>query len=316
MQRRLGLLDLPLVVLVVLLAWDRTPAGGLVDGLISRVTEREARSLAGYFTTAPLSDETAQADARRVLPERPPPEGGLPEPWRTALRLSLDDDTDEEATLSLVDAAYTGDPEAALEVVAVGADARDRAVTRARAAGVPRPEAYLAHRRFLPEPVLDEGDRRVLGVDDLAAALVFVWPTELDARVSSAYGMRHHPVQDRDMFHNGVDLAIPVGTPLHAPADGEVRAVSANERSGTFVVLEHAEGVRTVFCHLESSSVAVGDPVRAGEVFALSGNTGATTGPHLHFTVRVGEQTVDPLWLRPVAAAPPELPAEVPISGA
>ena len=105
------------------------------------------------------------------------------------------------------------------------------------------------------------------------------------------------------MLHNGIDLAVPVGTPLYAPQSGKVTVVNEDSRNGRYVVLQHNHGVRTTYCHLQRSEVALGAEVVAGQRFALSGNTGRSTGPHLHWVVRIAGSPVDPAAFAPTAAS-------------
>ncbi len=113
-------------------------------------------------------------------------------------------------------------------------------------------------------------------------------------RVTSTFGHRHHPVTGRESFHSGVDIAVPTGTPVRAPFVGKVTAVDRDPLMGLRVTVEHPNGLRSVFGHNSEAQVQVGQRVKAGETIALSGNTGRTTGPHLHFSLYRGKEAVDP----------------------
>ena len=112
--------------------------------------------------------------------------------------------------------------------------------------------------------------------------------------------VRHYQYADgtssRD-YHRGTDFAVPVGTPVQAPAPGTVVLVADRMLTGITVVLEHAPGVYSVFFHLSKANVKVGQKVKAAERLALSGATGLATGPHLHWEVRSNGVPVDPLDL-------------------
>jgi murein DD-endopeptidase MepM/ murein hydrolase activator NlpD len=96
--------------------------------------------------------------------------------------------------------------------------------------------------------------------------------------------------------HSGIDIAAPLGKPVHSPADGIVRLVAENLfLMGNTLLLDHGLGVSSTFIHLESIHVHVGDVVRQGDVIAGVGKTGRATGPHLHWGVHVGSIAVDPL---------------------
>lgn len=109
----------------------------------------------------------------------------------------------------------------------------------------------------------------------------------VSARVSSAFGNRTHPVTgESGSFHNGIDYAIPVGTDVRSPFDGEVTQRYVNSAGGLQLIIRHSNGYTSGFAHLSSAMVDVGDQVGKGQVIALSGDTGRVTGPHLHYTLR------------------------------
>ena len=118
------------------------------------------------------------------------------------------------------------------------------------------------------------------------------------ASVSSGYGDRLHPTTYEVVHHNGIDFLARRGTPVRAAAAGRVVLASAEHLPepsyGRVVAIEHVEGVVTFYAHLHTFSVSVGDSVEAGEKFAKVGSTGVSTGPHLHFEVRVDNFSVPP----------------------
>lgn len=107
-------------------------------------------------------------------------------------------------------------------------------------------------------------------------------------KITQAFGPRKHPVTGEPDNHNGIDLAAPIGTPVLAPAAGRVKSIYSNTAGGKQLIVEH-NGFTTGYAHLSAYSVTVGQTVAAGQVIAKSGNTGNTTGPHLHFTLRDGK---------------------------
>lgn len=110
-----------------------------------------------------------------------------------------------------------------------------------------------------------------------------------DFRISSAYGV------DRGTHrHSGIDLAVPVGTKVAAAKGGQVSFAGWGNGYGYRVVIDHDDGTQTTYNHLSDIGVKVGDKVRAGSTVALSGNTGNSTGPHLHFEVKADGRYVDP----------------------
>jgi murein DD-endopeptidase MepM/ murein hydrolase activator NlpD len=116
------------------------------------------------------------------------------------------------------------------------------------------------------------------------------------SRIASYYGTRRSFNGGiLRTYHSGTDLVAPVGTPIFAPAGGRVAAVQPLKVRGNVVIIDHGRGVFTVYCHLSSWQVSVGQLVEAGQLIAHSGNTGRSEGPHLHWELAVGGVTVDVL---------------------
>ncbi|MCC5883258.1 MAG: peptidoglycan DD-metalloendopeptidase family protein [Halomonas sp.] len=122
------------------------------------------------------------------------------------------------------------------------------------------------------------------------------YPFEGSYRMSSGFNPRRtHPVTGRVSPHRGTDWAMPIGTPIIAPADGRVEKVGNHPVAGRYIVVRHDNGYRTRYLHLSRAIVNRGDRVTMGERIALSGNTGRSTGPHLHYEVIVNNNAVDAL---------------------
>ena len=113
--------------------------------------------------------------------------------------------------------------------------------------------------------------------------------------LSSSYGMRTHPVLGGRRAHKGVDLAGPVGTPILATADGTVSTASWFSSYGLYVSIEHGGEIQTRYGHMSRLNVAAGQHVRKGDVIGFIGSTGRSTGPHLHYEVRVQGAAVNPI---------------------
>lgn len=113
-------------------------------------------------------------------------------------------------------------------------------------------------------------------------------------RITSGFGPRKAPVPGASTFHNGIDLAVPEGTPIHAPAGGRVRASYSTAHGGIQLLFDDDNGVTHGMAHLSQVLAKVGDRIEAGQVLAKSGRTGIGTGPHLHYTTRVNGRLVDP----------------------
>ncbi|WP_442800705.1 peptidoglycan DD-metalloendopeptidase family protein [Shewanella sp. AS16] len=121
-------------------------------------------------------------------------------------------------------------------------------------------------------------------------------PLAKQYRLSSRYNpYRKHPVTGRTSPHNGTDFATPIGTKVVAPGDGVVVLVTDHPYAGKYIVIEHGNKYRTRYLHLSKSLVRKGQRVTRGQVIALSGNTGRTTGPHLHYEFHINGRPVDPM---------------------
>lgn len=118
--------------------------------------------------------------------------------------------------------------------------------------------------------------------------------TPLKGRITSRYGSRVHPISGKRVFHNGVDISASVGSGIVAPENGKITEVWDHERGGVCLAMVSTMGTRYGFAHLSKRLRKIGDLVFEGEVIAESGNSGASTGPHLHFTVKKGAHWMDP----------------------
>ncbi|MDX7988064.1 murein DD-endopeptidase MepM [Xenorhabdus sp. 12] len=122
------------------------------------------------------------------------------------------------------------------------------------------------------------------------------YPTTKQFRVSSHFNPRRvNPVTGRVTAHRGVDFAMPVGTPVLAVGDGEVIVSKFDGAAGNFIAIRHGRQYTTRYMHLRKLLVKPGQKVKRGERIALSGNTGRSTGPHLHFEIWINQQAVNPL---------------------
>ena len=114
-------------------------------------------------------------------------------------------------------------------------------------------------------------------------------------RITSKFGKRKAPIAGASTYHNGVDIAVPAGTQVKAPWDGTVLSTYSNAAGGNQMIVKHPNGYRTGYAHLSAFAAAKGQAVKQGDTICLSGNTGRSTGPHLHFTLTDPHgQKVDP----------------------
>ena len=118
------------------------------------------------------------------------------------------------------------------------------------------------------------------------------------ANITSRFGNRLHPVLGYNRAHEGVDYGAPIGTPIWAVGDGQVKQAGWNGGCGKAVTLRHRNGYETVYCHLSAIAVAAGKPVSQKQVIGYVGATGLATGPHLHYAVKRGGAFMNPLQLK------------------
>jgi murein DD-endopeptidase MepM/ murein hydrolase activator NlpD len=119
-----------------------------------------------------------------------------------------------------------------------------------------------------------------------------MWPIE--GRVGSSFGERQDPFNGEGAFHSGMDIDAPYGTPVRAPADGDVAEAGMAAGYGREIVLDHGHDVSTIYGHLSAISVTPGQHVTQGQVIGYVGQSGRATGPHLHYEVRVHKIAVNP----------------------
>jgi murein DD-endopeptidase MepM/ murein hydrolase activator NlpD len=119
-------------------------------------------------------------------------------------------------------------------------------------------------------------------------------------RISSPYGMRHHPILGYSKLHKGVDFAAPTGTPILAAGNGIIEEMGHKGAYGNYIRLKHANGYSTAYAHASSFNKKLrrGQTVKQGEVIAYVGTTGRSTGPHLHYEVLVNNQQINPLKVK------------------
>ncbi len=127
---------------------------------------------------------------------------------------------------------------------------------------------------------------------DLYLSTPIGWPVK--GNITSGFGWREHPVLGKLMFHSGVDISTPPGTPVHSTADGVVSFSGWEGRGGNTVVIEDGNGFRTAYAHNSKNIVKVGQRIHRGDVVAYSGSTGAATGPHVHYEVCKNGKSVNP----------------------
>lgn len=119
-----------------------------------------------------------------------------------------------------------------------------------------------------------------------------IYPTF--GRISDGWGLRIHPIHNEIEMHEGIDIANQTGTPIYATAAGTVSRVDFDSGYGKRIIINHANVYETVYAHLYSFLVQQGDVITKGQIIGLMGNTGTSTGPHLHYEVRTAAGKVNP----------------------
>lgn len=251
-------------------------------------------------------------------------ESGSIQGFFTTLQImSIVDDTDEQM---IEDLQYAQD-EATLAKSAADAKAQemegivtqiedDLAKIKANAKAVASDLQKVSNNLAAQEKAEDELNKEAERISDMIYQLQlklaaenasrrggnWTWPVPGSTRITSAYGWRVHPVYRYKKFHSGIDIAASLGTKVVAARGGTVILVSAPVQGrsyggwgyGNYIVIDHGDGKATLYGHLKQVEVSVGNGVDAGDRIGLVGSTGTSTGPHLHFEVRVNGNTVNP----------------------
>jgi murein DD-endopeptidase MepM/ murein hydrolase activator NlpD len=161
--------------------------------------------------------------------------------------------------------------------------------------GLARPSADLLYQEIkLREESLGTLLENMQARADRIARTPSIWPTRHPRRaISSAFGMRVHPILKRVRFHEGTDITAPHGSPVIATGKGRVLFAGWENYYGNIVKIDHGHGVQTWYAHLSRCTVKAGDEVDRGQEIGKLGSTGMSTGPHIHYEVRINGTPVD-----------------------
>ena len=286
-MRRLAPAELILAALCLWAAWYHTPAGALVRtaGAWFFKTRSTARPLLAYYGAGVYQPSAT-----------PPPMLAAPVPPAQALGYgawAVQGGGNPAALAAQVRSlsARLGSDEAAMLALFCGEEPARYALSRTDSTRL----EDLA--RELP-PRSGDCIARASQALMQAEAYALAWPLPESVQITSPFGVREHPILGMRRVHAGVDLGTPMGTPVRAVAEGIVRRASSDEINGRILVLDHGRGVTTIYCHNRELLVHDGQRVEKGQVIARSGNSGRSTGPHLHYQLDLAGQAVDPLRYR------------------
>jgi len=208
------------------------------------------------------------------------------------MRRSMLDDEDEQSGLGAGPLADTADVEFGRALSRMGGigltqgllDTFERQVAS-------RPESSSTS----PAPAVPQEAARMSAAQDHPASLLPATSVTSPAPLSSGFGWRQDPVTGATRFHHGIDIAVAYGQEVRAAAGGTVAFAGTEHGYGRTIVVNHEGGRQTRYAHLSKELVRAGDQVAAGEVLGRSGNSGRSTGPHLHFELLVDGRPVDPV---------------------
>ncbi|UKJ05814.1 M23 family metallopeptidase [Solitalea lacus] len=155
----------------------------------------------------------------------------------------------------------------------------------------------LAKKMFIQSKSYDFLVKEVKNKDKMLASVPAIQPVSNRdlTRMASGYGYRIHPIYKTRKFHAGMDFTSQTGTPIYATGDGVVTTAGIERGYGNEVVINHGYGYSTLYGHMSKIATRVGQRVKRGEVIGYVGNTGASTGPHLHYEVHKGGKPVNPI---------------------
>jgi murein DD-endopeptidase MepM/ murein hydrolase activator NlpD len=174
----------------------------------------------------------------------------------------------------------------------------EKATSSKLVADVAKKLDIISKRLYIQSKSYDEVIEKALNKEEMLSCLPAIQPVsnkKLD-RTSSGFGVRIHPLYKIPQFHSGQDFAAPIGTEIFATANGTVERVeTSNWGYGKCVVIDHGFGYKTLYAHMSAFNATIGQKVKRGTLIGYVGNTGLSTGPHLHYEVIKGGQKVNPV---------------------
>lgn len=150
------------------------------------------------------------------------------------------------------------------------------------------------------ERIIAEGKRKKKAktqFNETTPNVDFIWPAT--GRISSIFGLRRFFNEQERNPHNGLDIAADEGTPIQAVADGTVIESGDFFFSGNMIFIDHGQGIISLYAHMSNIAVKTGDKIKQGDVIGNVGQTGRSTGPHLHFAIISNQVLIDPIFMLP-----------------
>ena len=155
---------------------------------------------------------------------------------------------------------------------------------------------------FIAQPDA-ERDELIYKADKYLKAISYLpFGKPVNGKITSRFGKRRDPVNGKSAFHTGVDFKAPKGDKIYATADGLVKKAFRNGGYGNYVLLDHGNGYTTSFSHMQAYLVKKGERVKRGQIIGLVGNTGRSTGPHLHYEVALNKKPLNPYNFMKIAS--------------
>lgn len=121
------------------------------------------------------------------------------------------------------------------------------------------------------------------------------WLNPVEGIITSSFGERVNPILGSDEFHTGLDIAVPVGTEVMAVRGGAIKTIGHSDTYGNYVKYVTENGYEVFYAHLDRCLLSEGDSFNQGDIIALSGNTGLSTGAHLHYGISIKGELIDPM---------------------
>lgn len=152
---------------------------------------------------------------------------------------------------------------------------------------------------YIQSKSYDEVEKLAMNKIDMLASIPAILPVSLNKestrQISSSFGYRMHPIYKTVRFHSGMDFTGTIGTPIYATGNGTVEDSSFDKGYGRHIIINHGYNYKTVYAHLDKSTVKKGQKVKRGDIIGYLGNTGLSTAPHLHYEVRKNNKPLDPV---------------------